>query len=863
MCFANVITSLPFAHPWIFVGGAAAVAVPVLIHLLNRSRFRLRPWAAMKFLLESLRKNRRRIQIEELILLLLRCLAVLLLALAVSRFQGCGATNVVPGGQDVPQAVVFLLDDSYSMGQRHGAGTLFTAATADLARQIEALGKADKPYVLLASRVGQKDAVLGGEGLADRVKKLPISDRRGDMARSLAAAGELLKSIEGEKVLYVFSDFRQDDLVGDRAGGVREQFKQLERDGVRVVAMNFAQEAKGNLAIERIELLGKGDEAGIAIAGEPIRVAISVRNYGEVEARDVRIELAGRLKSDDAFREMTWPAVTIKAVAPGRTRRAETKIRCPQPGSALITAQLPSDELAADNVARLALDVRKSARVLVVDGQYDPGNPRQSESYYMRFALDPNGDGSHGTQMEIASADRINDVTFGDYDFVVLADVPEFAARLKALEEYVRRGGGLAIFTGERINFDFYNGPLHRKGAGLNPYRLGTRKGTGSRRGPYVRLAAKGIQTQDILRAFSGEAAAVTTLIRFFAFTPADTHVVPPSGAHQAKPPVVLARFTDPNESPAVVTRSYGKGSVVWWFTTASARWHDWPSDPVRTYVAVMNDLRNYFTRLQDSNLAARVSEPLVFEMMDKLPADPSPVQQRRMTVESGRLKLPRTPNLISLKPTYRFDALASEIDKVADRLSGGGYAGVDEIRSARSAAAKQFGVRDLAALRQSLTAVAKRLADIEKDAGGQDVSAARSAGRSLGGKIEELLEGDLAELMRRELCYPPAVEAGVYTLQLLDAGGAQVEELLYARNVDPAEGNLRIAGDDEVAAALGTEKFRHEKRLLASAPESVETKPKKEYWTWAIVAMLIVLALETFLGQRFGHYSATAAPKQ
>ena len=863
MWFVNFITTMPFAHPWIFAGGVAAVSAPILIHLLNRSRFRLRPWAAMKFLLESLRKNRRRIQIEELILLLLRCLAVLLLALAVSRFQGCGSMGKIPGGQDVPQAVVFLLDDSYSMGQRHGAGTLFTAATADLAKQIAGLGKADKPYVLLASRVGQKDAVLGGDSLADRVKKLPISDQRGDLARSLAAAGQLLESVEGEKVLYVFSDFREIDLVGDKAAGVRDQFKRLERSGVRVVAMSFAQEAKGNLAIERIELLGKENEAGIAIAGEPIRVAITVRNYGEVEARNVRIELAGRLKSEEAFREMTWPAVVVKAIAPARSRRAETKIRCPQPGSALITAQLPSDELAADNVAHLAMDVRKSVQVLVVDGQHDPGNPRQGESYYLRFALDPNGDGSHGTQLDIASTDRINDVTFSDYDFVVLADVPEFAARLPAIEDYVRRGGGLAIFTGERINFDFYNGPLHRKGAGLNPYRLGTRKGTGSRRGPFVRLAARGLQTQDILRAFSGEASAVTTLIRFFAFTPADTHVVPPREARHAKPPVILARFTDPNESPAVVTRSYGKGSVVWWFTTASARWHDWPSDPVRTYVAVMNDLRNYFTRLQDSNLAARVPEPLVFEMMDKLPANASDLQQRRMTVESGTLKMPRTPNVISLKPTYRFDALTGRIEGLADQLTRGGYAGVDNLRSARAAAAKQFEVRDTAALRQSLTAVAKQLADIEKDAGEQDVSSSLAAGRAMRGRIEELLAGDLAELMQRELCYPPAVEAGVYTLTLRDAGGAKVEEMLYARNIDPAEGDLRIAGDDEVAAALGTEKFRHEKRLLATASESVETKPKKEYWTWAIVAMLIVLALETFLGQRFGHYATLAASRR
>ena len=61
------------------------MAVPILIHLLARRRFRRICWAAIAFLLEAERRNRRRIRVEQLILLALRCLAVLLLALLVSR----------------------------------------------------------------------------------------------------------------------------------------------------------------------------------------------------------------------------------------------------------------------------------------------------------------------------------------------------------------------------------------------------------------------------------------------------------------------------------------------------------------------------------------------------------------------------------------------------------------------------------------------------------------------------------------------------------------------------------------------------------------------------------------------------------
>ena len=85
---------MPFINPWVFWTGLGAVSIPILIHLLNRRRFRVKDWAAMKFLLESIRKNRRRLRIEELILLALRCLAIVLLALAVARFTGCSPARL-------------------------------------------------------------------------------------------------------------------------------------------------------------------------------------------------------------------------------------------------------------------------------------------------------------------------------------------------------------------------------------------------------------------------------------------------------------------------------------------------------------------------------------------------------------------------------------------------------------------------------------------------------------------------------------------------------------------------------------------------------------------------------------------------
>ena len=70
---------------WAMLAGLVAVAIPIIIHLLNRQRATIVDWGAMRFLLESLTMRRRRIMIEEIILLALRCLVVALLVLAMAR----------------------------------------------------------------------------------------------------------------------------------------------------------------------------------------------------------------------------------------------------------------------------------------------------------------------------------------------------------------------------------------------------------------------------------------------------------------------------------------------------------------------------------------------------------------------------------------------------------------------------------------------------------------------------------------------------------------------------------------------------------------------------------------------------------
>lgn len=82
--------------------GALGISIPIVIHLLNRRSSRVVEWGAMNFLLESLAIRNRRIQLEEVLLMVSRCLLVGLLALALAR-------PFIPPGSTIPWLLILPL----------------------------------------------------------------------------------------------------------------------------------------------------------------------------------------------------------------------------------------------------------------------------------------------------------------------------------------------------------------------------------------------------------------------------------------------------------------------------------------------------------------------------------------------------------------------------------------------------------------------------------------------------------------------------------------------------------------------------------------------------------------------------------
>src|SRR5438309_8399615 len=103
-----------FLNPGFLLVAAALISVPIIIHLINRMRFKRIRWAAMEFLLKAQKRSRRRLIIEQLLLLALRCLLVALVGLLVLRFVGFSFADI---GSKAALHIV-LLDDTLSMNDQ-------------------------------------------------------------------------------------------------------------------------------------------------------------------------------------------------------------------------------------------------------------------------------------------------------------------------------------------------------------------------------------------------------------------------------------------------------------------------------------------------------------------------------------------------------------------------------------------------------------------------------------------------------------------------------------------------------------------------------------------------------------------------
>ncbi|TVR41791.1 MAG: hypothetical protein EA402_12685 [Planctomycetota bacterium] len=308
--------------------GLAAIALPILIHLLVRQRPRPRDWAAMAWLAAAVVQAQRRYRLTNFLLLLLRCLAVALIALAVARplISGLGG-----GG-----SLVLVVDMSTSMGETASGRPLST-----LAAEWETLDPPFAEVVVLTVGESVLPRHRGSWAEALRVLEgLEVDTMAGglDAAATESQEQRLLDAVPARSVVLLISDFRQ-----DRGEAVEEVLNPVAS------------------AVHRLRLGDDGPNALVtaveppvdALPGRPSRLRLRI--LGESEEGWLQINQGNpelvRLQGSENDGQGRWLTLDVPPLPVGQY---------------LIRLELVDQGLSADNVVEYPLRVRSGLQVFGV-----------------------------------------------------------------------------------------------------------------------------------------------------------------------------------------------------------------------------------------------------------------------------------------------------------------------------------------------------------------------------------------------------------------------------------------------------------------------------------------------------------------
>lgn len=610
--------------------GLPLIALPVLIHLINLRRHRRIQWAAMEFLLESQKRNKKWILLKQMLLLLLRTAAIALIVFMLAgpvlqsqwgSFFGMGTTHHV-----------VLLDDSYSMSDtwnqttaideaKQAVGQLLDQATQQPGNQKLTLIKFSEAQELTAGSTAAVselplDRAKFEELTADLAELQVTETDAGPDTAIQAALGLPEPTADESRIVYLVSDFRNRQWQENRQ--LRQRLEQLDDKVSQLQLIQCVDQTRPNLAITRLE-----PEAGLRAAGVESWFQVSVANYGDRPVQSVTVEIT----QDDH----KLPAVNIEEIPPGEQVSQRFRVLFPIAGAHQLQATLSSDAVEIDNTRYFACQVPSEFPVLVVDGSRDG-----DDGYYLSKALAPAGASKAGWRPQVERPSFLrNHGRLKNFSTICLLDVPRLDdSEVEALEEYVRNGGGLAIFLGPQVQRPFYNDRLFAEGEGLLPLALDV---------PMQLLNDRKTATTDLrvsdhplFRVFGGQRNSFLSLVAINFFYATDPELQP--GAETQ----VLAELR--NGEPWVVSKPFGEGKVVVHLTklspkpTSLGEWSNFGVNPV--FPVYANELAGYLSSASRGYLLEEVGAPLELfideskyqpEVTIKPPAD-SPLPQSTIT---------------------------------------------------------------------------------------------------------------------------------------------------------------------------------------------------------------------------------------
>jgi hypothetical protein len=416
---------MSFLNPF-FLAALAALAIPLVVHMLSRRRVPVFYFSSLRFLRASDRRSMKRVNLRRVLLMLLRMAGIAFLAIAFARPVVKGElASLFPGGG--PVAGCILLDRSYSMGVETDRGTLFEAAKARVREILERFAPEDEVTIILFDSGQERLYRGGGEGrsIGLFLDEAALSCRTTDLRGAVRAALDALRESRMEpRELYIVSDFQRSSLAGSVAA---ESVRQIEGGGhtargessslpVRAYLVQVGEDPPRNIAVENVMA------PGVTLhRGEIATIRAAFTGSGGDAPFSVELHIDGRRILEKEF-EM------------GQSRLARAEFSFPVERSGWLRGEVKkrSDRLRIDDRRFFVLEVVERVPVLLLADE---------RALYLEQALRPEG-ADTDIELELKRYEELTSDDLDRADIVVLGPGRGLRGReAELIERFVADGG--------------------------------------------------------------------------------------------------------------------------------------------------------------------------------------------------------------------------------------------------------------------------------------------------------------------------------------------------------------------------------------------------------------------------------------
>lgn len=402
-----------------FLFALAALAIPVIIHLFHFRRFKKVYFTNVRFLREVKEETSTRSRVRNLLVLLMRLLAIAFLVLAFAQ-------PFFSGNEEVDQrqkAVSIFIDNSFSMSALSSDLALLDKARQRAREIVDAFSEEDRFQILTMDFEGRHQRLVSKDDAYSLIDDIEVSPAVRTVTEILNRQKQLLNQApNADQSAYVISDFQRSitDIEAYQDSTL----------ALNLVPLRAVQEK--NISIDSAWF-----DAPVQMINQTNSLIVRVQNYSDEDAENIRLSIT--------YEGQDKPVGTLQV--PARSSVLDTvNITIQETGFQEARLQITDFPVQFDDTYYFSFEVAEQINVLTIQDE-DPN--RFLRAAFQSVPL---------FRLVSESSQNLDYSSFPNYQLIVLDDLDDISTGLGSeLQEYVANGGNVLIFPSTGIDFAGYN----------------------------------------------------------------------------------------------------------------------------------------------------------------------------------------------------------------------------------------------------------------------------------------------------------------------------------------------------------------------------------------------------------------------